>query len=230
MINKTKEPLVGIEIIKSWPDGIPPPKIKEKIFEGSNYLTATPHGYETIAGNVVLDKMYSLNRTVETANPKIGNKERITAIRERLENYRSKFPVVSVKFDQNLNFIPSYFVSPDVKHKGKSINEAQTLTETVHEKHRALIVGKGPEADLMYKNMVNRLGEANVKRVDLYKDDKTLQLEAKRFGADVIFGVKEVGGVHIDPKLSKAGKGGAETKKKVINSKPSDNTLYWDYK
>jgi len=41
--------------------------------------------------------------------------------------------------------------------------------------------------------------------------------------------IKE-GGVLIDPKPVKVGNSGSETKKKVINSKPSDNTLYWDYK
>lgn len=35
------------------------------------------------------------------------------------------------------------------------------------------------------------------------------------------------GGVWIDPKPSKAGKGGAETKKKVLKSRPSDDTLSW---
>ncbi len=130
--------------------------------------------------------------------------------------------------------IPSYFVSPGSDYSGKSLTEAQTLTETVNEKHRALIVGKGREADLMYKNMVNSLGKVNVKRVDFYKDDGFLQREARKFGADVILGVKDnktkEGGVLMDPKPVKIGKGGAEIKKKIINSKPGDNTLYWDYK
>lgn len=86
--------------------------------------------------------------------------------------------------------VPSYFVSPASKYPGKSMTEAQTLTEMAKDKHRALIVGKGPEADLMYKNMVKKLGEANVKKLNTYSDEKTLQLEARRFGADVILGVK----------------------------------------
>lgn len=41
---------------------------------------------------------------------------------------------------------------------------------------------------------------------------------------------QEQGGVYIDPKPVKAGKGGSETKKKVLESRLSDNTLYWDVK
>lgn len=131
--------------------------------------------------------------------------------------------------------VPSYFITPDPKLKGKSINEAQIMTEMTHGKKRALIVGKSPEADLMYKNMTGKLGQGNVKRIYSYVDDKTLQSEARNFGADVILGIrenrtKEPSGVLIDPKPVKVGNGGSETKKKVINSKPSDNTLYWDYK
>lgn len=129
-----------------------------------------------------------------------------------------------------LSPIPTYRVYHDSNNPGKSMTEAQTLTETVHNKHKALIVGKGTEADLMYKNMVQKLGKENVKRIDSYTDDKALQLEARRFGADVILGVKGVGGVWIDPKPSSAGKGGSETKKKVLKSRPSEDTLYWDVK
>lgn len=86
--------------------------------------------------------------------------------------------------------VPSYFVSPASKSPGKSMTEAQTLTEMSKDKHRALIVGKGPEADLMYKNMVKKLGGANVKRLSSYSDERSLQLEASRFGADVILGVR----------------------------------------
>lgn len=137
------------------------------------------------------------------------------------------------KFSSQINNVPSYFVSPDSAHPSKSLTEAETLTETVHEKHKALIAGKGSEADLMYKKMVKKLGEGNVKRLDFYKDEKTLQLEARKFGADVILGVKESkreGGVYIDPKPSKTGKGGTETKKEVLESRPSEDSLYWDVK
>lgn len=133
----------------------------------------------------------------------------------------------SNSINQN-NIIPAYFVSPDSKYPGKSMNEAQTLTESVHDKNKAIIVGKGPETDLMYKNMVNKLGQDNVKRIDQYNDDKDLQLEARRFGADVILGTK-TGGVYIDPIPVKEGKGGSETKKKVLESRPSEGTLFWDY-
>lgn len=37
-------------------------------------------------------------------------------------------------------------------------------------------------------------------------------------------------GVYIDPKPSKAGKGGSDTKEKVIKSRPSDDALYWEVK
>lgn len=186
--------------------------------------------------------------------------------------------------------VPSYWTipSPD-QPRSKNMTEARILTEMTHNKRKALIVGEGPEADLMYKNMLNKLGETNVKRISVYSDDKSLQFEARRFGADVILGVKEsnlqepfdkdkdkinteqdkkeiatipdrenkigdragdkagdkkfggsppppsppgglvggVGGVSIDPKPVKTGKGGAETKKKVLDSRPSENSPSW---
>ncbi|MDP3013995.1 MAG: hypothetical protein Q8M92_07125, partial [Candidatus Subteraquimicrobiales bacterium] len=44
------------------------------------------------------------------------------------------------------------------------------------------------------------------------------------------FSAQKPGGVWIDPKPSKAGKGGSETKEKVIKSRPSEDTLYWEVK
>lgn len=162
--------------------------------------------------------------------------------------------------------VPSYFVLIDPYNRGKSMTEAQILTEIVHNKNKAIIIGKGPEADLMYRNMVKKLGEANVKRIYTYSDEKTLQLEARKFGADVILGVKgpklpettkqgraserDIGnkyyknnsvnhppppppfstmvkGVWIDPKPTKAGKGGSEIKKEALKSRPSEDAPSW---
>ncbi|TSA12604.1 MAG: hypothetical protein D4R73_02170 [Deltaproteobacteria bacterium] len=195
-------------------------------------------------------------------NPKI---KYLTNIQNK--DHGSSYGELLKGFVRQFNSIPSYFVSTDSKYPGKSMTEAQTLTETVHDKHKAVIVGKGPEVNLMYKNMVNKLGQGNVKRIDQYKDDKTLQLEARKFGADVILGVKgsklpeapdlgradkrkrddkyyksnggnppppppppPPGGVWIDPKPSKAGKGSSETKKKVLESRPSKDALFWEVK
>lgn len=144
--------------------------------------------------------------------------------------------------------VPSYWVTPDLNRLGKSINESQTLTETVHDKHKAIIVGKGPEADLMYKNMVQKLGESKVKRIDSNIDSTSLQLEARKFGADVILGVKDpklsettghssdrfsgqkTGGVLMAPQPESAGKGGSEVRDEVLKSKPSGDSLSWPIK
>jgi len=144
--------------------------------------------------------------------------------------------------------VPSYWVTPDPSRTGKSMSESQTLTETVHGKNKVLVVGKGPEADLMYKNMVDKLGETYVKRIDSYADSKAIQLEARKFGADVILGVrdtkpseatghssdrfsgKEAGGVFVSPQPENVGKGGSELRDEVLKSKPSGDSLSWPIK
>lgn len=143
------------------------------------------------------------------------------------------------------HIIPSYFVLRNVTEQGKSMTEARTLTEMVHDKRKAIIVGKGPEADLMYKNMVEKLGERYVRRIDSYTDSKTIQLEARQFGADVILGVRDTkpseatmhssdrfsaeerGGVFMSPQPESVGKGGSELRDEVLKSKPSGDTLSW---
>jgi len=83
--------------------------------------------------------------------------------------------------------VPSYWASGN---SPQSLTEAQIMTEMVHNKNRALIVGNGREAEIMYNNMATKLGKANVKWIQIPLSDNQLQLEAKRFGADVILGVK----------------------------------------
>lgn len=85
--------------------------------------------------------------------------------------------------------VPSYWTSAS---RPQSLTEAQTITEIIPDKKRVLIVGKGPEANLMYENMVAKLGKENIKRIYNYTGYIELQLEAKTFGADVILGVKEL--------------------------------------
>lgn len=138
----------------------------------------------------------------------------------------------------------------------QSLSEAQTMSETVRDKHKVLIVGKGTEADVMYKNMATKLGQSNVKRIDQYTDDRTLQLEARKFGADVILGVKSTspteapaishgnnrkdgtqnngdtsqtkpGGVLMAPQLKSSGKADVEIKKKILQSRPSGDSMSW---
>jgi YD repeat-containing protein len=86
--------------------------------------------------------------------------------------------------------IPSYWTQ---SNRNQSMTEAQIMTEMTHGKKKALIVGNGPEADLMYKNMTNRLGEGNVKWSKQDLGRQQLQLQARKFGADVILGTKEYG-------------------------------------
>lgn len=116
--------------------------------------------------------------------------------------------------------VPSYLVSPDIKQRGKSMNEAQTLTGTVRDKSKAIIVGKGDEADLMYGNMVQKLGEKNVKRIDSFLDEKTLQLEARKFGADVILGVRDQSKVKTSEMRDKQR---LISKNRTDEDKPPDN-------
>ncbi len=237
MINKTDRPIIGIEVTRPWPDEVQTPKIDEIIFEGPYYFTKNPHDYETNASNVALKKMYSLDRIIRTADQKMISIAKINELQGKLEDYRLKFPVTIEKFD-----VPSYWT---YKNRPQSLTEAQTMTEMTHEKTRILIVGKGPEADLMYKNMVKKLDETKVQRIDSFVNETTLQLEARKFGADVILGVKDtklsdvtlsssdgsskqnLSGVDISPQLSQADTGGSETKEIVLKSRSSQNSLAW---
>lgn len=190
VINRTTKPIIGIEITKSWPDKIQPPEITERTFEGPYYFTDKPHHYETNANNIALDKMYSLNRTIDTADPNIADKGKINSLQESLSRHRSIFPNAVKKFDKTLSPILSYWTQGN---RNQSMTEAQIMTEMTPGKKRAFIVGNGPEAELMYKNMTNRLGEGNVKWSKQDLGRQQLQLQARKFGADVILGTKEYG-------------------------------------
>jgi len=88
--------------------------------------------------------------------------------------------------------VPAYWTykGPDQPH-GKTMTEARIMTEMVQDKKKVFIVGDGPEARLMYTNMTNRLGQENVKWFKQELERRQMQLEAKKFGADIILGAKE---------------------------------------
>lgn len=142
----------------------------------------------------------------------------------------------------------------------------------VHNKNKSLIVGSGSEAELMYNNVVKKMGKENVYWLkNTPANEKLLQKEARNFGADVILGVRTnnsklpdhninsfpdtkikqpdeiykraargplppdksggagapYGGVSINPETKNIGKGGSETKRKVLDSRPSEDSLTW---
>lgn len=167
--------------------------------------------------------------------------------------------------------VPSYWVSGGA---GQSLTAANTVTGMVHNKNKSLIVGSGSEAELMYNNVVKKMGKENVYWLkNTPANEKLLQKEARTFGADVILGVRtnnsnlpdhninsfpepkikqpdeiykraargpfppppggpgggaaNVGGVCNNPEPVSNGKGGSETKKKVLESRPSGDSLTW---
>jgi len=216
---KSGSPIFGAKIKVPWPDGTKGPKVREKIFDGPYYIIKNPHKYETIANNTALNKMFDLERIISTADPKIADHSKINKLRDLLGEYRLEFPEAAKNFDKSL-LIPSYWTYRSMDQpKLKTMTEAKIMTEMARSKNRALIFGKGPEVELMYKEMVLNLGKSNVKVLlqgnDLetkttfenlkskYGDglnivwkknilsNRQIQGEARSFYADVILGTRD---------------------------------------
>lgn len=85
--------------------------------------------------------------------------------------------------------VPSYWT---VTGREQSMTEAGLLPGMANGKTKALIVGKGSEADAIYQGTVERLGEANVLRIheEFVGDSLDLQHKARAFGAEIILAAK----------------------------------------
>ncbi|MFQ5788374.1 MAG: hypothetical protein ACE5H1_10400, partial [Thermodesulfobacteriota bacterium] len=120
-----------------------------------------------------------------------NSNEKREQLAEELEELLDNFPAAALKFCQELN-IPHYSTyRQSGQPQSKTLTEAQIMTAMVRNIKRIIIVGKGPAADLMYKNMVEKVGAKNVKRIYSHPLKHELQKIAAIFGADVILSVAE---------------------------------------
>lgn len=144
--------------------------------------------------------------------------------------------------------IRSYWTEKSAtKPYGQTRTEAKVLPGLVPDAQKVVIFGTDPAADLTYKEMIRRLGShALVKRIKDIPSEADQQKIAKAFGADTILGVRtestrirekshrdevdlDKSGVEIaiDETLTKTGEVPEGSDQKVLNSRPSDDSLSW---
>jgi hypothetical protein len=84
--------------------------------------------------------------------------------------------------------IRTYWTSND---RPGAKTEADVMSGFPKRGDRALVVGAGPETDILYKNLITKLGQNNVVRIDSGLSERDLQIEARKQRTNVILGVKE---------------------------------------
>lgn len=82
---------------------------------------------------------------------------------------------------------PNYWVTAG---RQQSLSEANTAVSFAKDSRRALVVGDGREAYLMYQKTAQRLGADNVRWIRAHGSKVDWKSEARRFNADVVLGVK----------------------------------------
>lgn len=107
------------------------------------------------------------------------------------EGYTSKTKMMASELLENL-LVPHQTTSLwTYSGRSSTLTEIQIMTDMVRGKKKALVVGTGSEANLLCVKMIEVLGHENVKKIGSPLSNVQLQVEAKKFGADAILGVKE---------------------------------------
>ncbi len=99
-------PLAGFEVKGHLPEPAldrsqaRTPAVREFAFGGPAYFTKAPHDYDANAANIVLKRMYDLDRTLRTAKPGLIGESNAIRLANQLNACRAKFPTAAAKFDE----------------------------------------------------------------------------------------------------------------------------------
>ena len=78
------------------------PRVSECVFDSPAYLTGQPHSYHDNAVNIVLKRMYDIDRAMRTADPRLLTDSKREELERGLETYRSAFPRAADQFDKTM--------------------------------------------------------------------------------------------------------------------------------